>query len=109
MYEGNSLLLLNKSTLTNILPNDEKSWRLTFNEGMQSSLTTICEDLYALAINYLRISKINDINFNGIVEIVCDAIFPSQIIIGILLETIVTTLSCHLKCFCKGLSDTAIF
>lgn len=55
------------------------------------------------------IFQINDINFNGMVEIVYEAIFPSQIIIGILLETIVTTLRSHLKWFCEGLSDATIF
>ena len=55
IYEGNLLSLLNKFAFVNILPNNEKSLRLIFNESEQSSLTTICENLYTLAISYLRI------------------------------------------------------
>ena len=55
IYESNPPSLLNKSALTNILPNDEKSRRLLFSEGKQLSLTTICKDLYTFAISYLRI------------------------------------------------------
>ena len=57
IYEGNPPSLLNKSALTNISPNDEKSSRLIFSEGKQLSLTTICEDLYTLVISYLQISN----------------------------------------------------
>ena len=57
IYEGNLLSFLNKFAFANILPNDEKSRRLIFSEGEQSLLTTICEDLYTLAISYLRISN----------------------------------------------------
>ena len=50
---GQSTVATDKFALTNILPNDEKSRRLIFSKRKQSSLTTICEDLYTLAISYL--------------------------------------------------------
>ena len=57
IYKSNLLLLLNKSTFANILPNNEKSRPLIFSEKEQSSLTTICEDVYTLIISYLQISN----------------------------------------------------
>ena len=50
---GQSTIVIEKFALTNILPNDEKSRRLIFSERKPSLLTTICEDLHTLTINYL--------------------------------------------------------
>ena len=52
--------------------------QLIFSEGKQSSLITICEDLYTVAISYLQI---NDETNNDVVKIYLQKILtPSQLV-----------------------------